>query len=144
MLSTMAQSPLTVEQILRYAVDEHGDRSVTTATREGCRKITYSELGNQASRIANKLRSTGITSDERNVLRWWLPERWVSVDEIPRTSVGKYDKKAIRARYADDDYSVLFAHGCGWSMAVARGAAFGFSTVRWTSRFRYRCCAGVP
>jgi fatty-acyl-CoA synthase len=44
-------------------------------------------------------------------LRWWLPERWVFVDEIPRTSVGKYDKKAIRARYADDDYSVLFAHG---------------------------------
>jgi fatty-acyl-CoA synthase len=44
-------------------------------------------------------------------LRWWLPERWVFVDEIPRTSVGKYDKKAIRARYADGDYGVLFAHG---------------------------------
>ena len=51
MLSTMAQSPLTVAQILRYAVDEHGDWSVTTATGEGYRKITYSELGNQASRV---------------------------------------------------------------------------------------------
>jgi fatty-acyl-CoA synthase len=68
MLSTMAQNPLTVEQILRYAVDEHGDRSVTTATREGYRKITYSELGNQASRIANGLHSMGITSDERKRL----------------------------------------------------------------------------
>ncbi|MGO8853332.1 long-chain fatty acid--CoA ligase, partial [Mycobacterium sp.] len=28
------------------------------------------------------------------VVRWWLPERWTFVDEIPRTSVGKYDKKA--------------------------------------------------
>ena len=36
------------------------------------------------------------------VVRWWLPERWTFADEIPRTSVGKYDKKTIRARYADD------------------------------------------
>ena len=40
------------------------------------------------------------------VARWWLPERWTFVDEIPRTSVGKYDKKAIRSRYADDLYEV--------------------------------------
>ncbi|MDT7768532.1 MAG: hypothetical protein QOI30_1532 [Mycobacterium sp.] len=40
------------------------------------------------------------------VVRWWLPERWTFVDEIPRTSVGKYDKKTIRSRYADDDYQV--------------------------------------
>jgi fatty-acyl-CoA synthase len=71
MLSTMAQSPLTVAQILRYAVDEHGDRSVTTATREGCRKITYSELGNQASRLANGLRRIGITGDERVATFMW-------------------------------------------------------------------------
>lgn len=40
------------------------------------------------------------------VVRWWLPERWTFVDEIPRTSVGKYDKKVIRARYADNAYQV--------------------------------------
>jgi fatty-acyl-CoA synthase len=40
------------------------------------------------------------------VVRWWLPERWTFVDEIPRTSVGKYDKKTIRSRYADDVYQV--------------------------------------
>jgi fatty-acyl-CoA synthase len=40
------------------------------------------------------------------VVRWWLPERWTFVDEIPRTSVGKYDKKTIRSRYAEDDYEV--------------------------------------
>lgn len=34
MLSTMVPSLLTVEQILRYAVDVDGDRTVTTATRE--------------------------------------------------------------------------------------------------------------
>jgi fatty-acyl-CoA synthase len=40
------------------------------------------------------------------VVRWWLPERWTFVDEIPRTSVGKYDKKTIRSRYAEDGYEV--------------------------------------
>ena len=45
------------------------------------------------------------------VVRWWLPERWTFVDEIPRTSVGKYDKKTIRSRYADNVYQVSEARG---------------------------------
>ncbi|BBZ48259.1 long-chain-fatty-acid--CoA ligase [Mycobacterium parmense] len=43
------------------------------------------------------------------VARWWLPERWTFVEEIPRTSVGKYDKKAMRSRYADHGYWVVEA-----------------------------------
>jgi fatty-acyl-CoA synthase len=43
------------------------------------------------------------------VVRWWLPERWTFADEIPRTSVGKYDKKTIRARYSEDAYTVTEA-----------------------------------
>ena len=31
------------------------------------------------------------------VARWWLPERWSFVSEIPKTSVGKFDKKRLRA-----------------------------------------------
>jgi fatty-acyl-CoA synthase len=34
------------------------------------------------------------------VARWWLPERWAFVAEIPKTSVGKFDKKELRARHA--------------------------------------------
>ncbi|WP_205874396.1 long-chain fatty acid--CoA ligase [Mycobacterium camsae] len=44
------------------------------------------------------------------VVRWWLPERWAFTDEVPRTSVGKYDKKTIRSRYTDGDYEVVEAH----------------------------------
>ena len=29
-----------------------------------------------------------------------LPERWAFIDEVPKTSVGKFDKKVLRARYA--------------------------------------------
>jgi fatty-acyl-CoA synthase len=35
------------------------------------------------------------------VTKFWVPERWAVVDEIPKTSVGKYDKKVLRAMYAD-------------------------------------------
>jgi fatty-acyl-CoA synthase len=41
------------------------------------------------------------------VARWWLPERWTFVDEIPKTSVGKFDKKVLRGRYADGDFDVV-------------------------------------
>ena len=33
--------------------------------------------------------------------KWQLPESWAFIDEVPRTSVGKFDKKVIRRRYAD-------------------------------------------
>jgi fatty-acyl-CoA synthase len=32
------------------------------------------------------------------VARWWLPERWAFLDSIPKTSVGKFDKKVLRSR----------------------------------------------
>jgi fatty-acyl-CoA synthase len=35
---------------------------------------------------------------ESLVARWWLPEDVVFVEEIPKTSVGKFDKKALRLR----------------------------------------------
>jgi fatty-acyl-CoA synthase len=40
------------------------------------------------------------------VARWWLPERWAFIEEVPKTSVGKFDKKVLRARYAEDALSV--------------------------------------
>ncbi|CAB4820840.1 unannotated protein [freshwater metagenome] len=30
--------------------------------------------------------------------KFWLPERWSFVSEVPKTSVGKFDKKVLRAR----------------------------------------------
>jgi len=43
------------------------------------------------------------------VVRWWLPERFAYVDEIPKTSVGKFDKKVLRARYSDGELEVVAA-----------------------------------
>jgi fatty-acyl-CoA synthase len=38
---------------------------------------------------------------------WWLPERWAIIDEVPKTSVGKFDKKVLRARHADGGLEVI-------------------------------------
>ena len=32
---------------------------------------------------------------------WWIPDDVVFIDEIPKTSVGKFDKKVLRDRYQD-------------------------------------------
>ncbi|QKW32790.1 long-chain fatty acid--CoA ligase [Actinomadura sp. NAK00032] len=38
--------------------------------------------------------------------KWQLPERWSFIAEVPKTSVGKFDKKVLRRRYADGDLEV--------------------------------------
>ncbi len=35
------------------------------------------------------------------VAKWWIPERWAFIREVPKTSVGKFDKKTLRALYAN-------------------------------------------
>ena len=35
------------------------------------------------------------------VAHWQLPERWAVIDAVPKTSVGKFDKKVLRQRYAE-------------------------------------------
>lgn len=34
------------------------------------------------------------------VAKWWLPDKVVFIDELPKTSVGKFDKKVLRRDYA--------------------------------------------
>jgi fatty-acyl-CoA synthase len=45
----------------------------------------------------------GFLSDR--VAKWWVPERIEFIDEVPKTSVGKFDKKVLRARLADGGVS---------------------------------------
>ena len=41
------------------------------------------------------------------VARWWLPERWTFMEEIPKTSVGKFAKLALRALHAEGKLDVV-------------------------------------
>ena len=53
-----------------------------------------------------------VTPDElraylgERVPRWQLPERWTFIDEVPKTSVGKFQKTTLRDRYAAGDLTV--------------------------------------
>jgi fatty-acyl-CoA synthase len=41
-----------------------------------------------------------------SIARWQLPERWAFIDAVPKTSVGKFDKKRLRAQYAEGTLNV--------------------------------------
>jgi fatty-acyl-CoA synthase len=38
---------------------------------------------------------------EGRVAKWWLPDRVVFIDAVPKTGTGKFDKKVVRDEYAD-------------------------------------------
>jgi fatty-acyl-CoA synthase len=40
------------------------------------------------------------------VAKWQIPERWAFIAEVPKTSVGKFDKKVLRARHEKGELSV--------------------------------------
>ncbi|HEY1740696.1 MAG TPA: long-chain fatty acid--CoA ligase [Acidimicrobiia bacterium] len=39
--------------------------------------------------------------------KWQLPENWAFIAEVPKTSVGKFDKKVLRARHEQGELTVL-------------------------------------
>jgi len=43
------------------------------------------------------------------VAKWWVPERWSFIDEVPKTSVGKFDKKVLRARREQNELEIIEA-----------------------------------
>ena len=43
------------------------------------------------------------------VAKWWVPERWSFIDEVPKTSVGKFDKKVLRVRREHNELEIVEA-----------------------------------
>ena len=41
--------------------------------------------------------------------KWQLPDVWAFIEAVPRTSVGKFDKKVLRKQYADGELEVVVA-----------------------------------
>ena len=57
--------------------------------------------------VARPEHKDSLTKDELllflrpRVATFWMPDEIVFIDEVPKTSVGKFDKKTLRQRYAD-------------------------------------------
>ena len=43
------------------------------------------------------------------VAKWQLPESWTVIGEVPKTSVGKFDKKRLRTQFREGDLDVTKA-----------------------------------
>ncbi|MEM7534733.1 MAG: long-chain fatty acid--CoA ligase [Chloroflexota bacterium] len=37
------------------------------------------------------------------IVKWWMPDHVAFIDEVPKTSTGKFDKKVLRQRHADGE-----------------------------------------
>ncbi|MDK8473024.1 long-chain fatty-acid--CoA ligase [Corynebacterium sp. MSK078] len=76
------------------------------------RPLAVTVLGEQASptiETAEKLRQ----SLRKELPSWMLPEYWTFVKSIDKTSVGKFDKKDLRAHLAEGDYNIIRLKGPG-------------------------------
>jgi fatty-acyl-CoA synthase len=40
------------------------------------------------------------------IAKWQVPERWSFIAEVPKTSVGKFDKKVLRARHENGELAI--------------------------------------
>ena len=101
--SAILTHPAVREAAVIAAPDERwGERPLACVVRAAGRSVTPEELRAHLS---------------GRVVKWWLPEQWAFVDEVPRTSVGKYDKRLLRARNAEGSLEVVV------SGAAARQAA---------------------
>jgi fatty-acyl-CoA synthase len=71
--------------------DRWGERPLAIVTLDAAAHPSFDDL---AAHLAGRLD------------RWQVPERWAELDALPRTSVGKVDKAALRELYAEDAFPV--------------------------------------
>jgi len=90
--NALAGHPAVLEACVVGVPDERwGERPLATVVLRPGATATAGELA-------------GFLVDK--IARWQLPERWAFIDAVPRTSVGKYDKKRVRADYAEGALAV--------------------------------------
>ncbi|WP_030416274.1 long-chain fatty acid--CoA ligase [Streptomyces sp. NRRL S-1448] len=87
----MAHPDVTEAAVVAVPDDKWGERPLATVVLNQGATIGYEDLkAFLGERIA----------------RWQLPERWAVIPAVPKTSVGKFDKKVLRRQYADGELDV--------------------------------------
>ncbi len=73
--------------------EKWGERPVAIVVpRDGCKgDITEAEIKAHLAAYV----------EQGKILKWWIPEKILFVDEIPKTSVGKFNKKKMRELFGD-------------------------------------------
>jgi fatty-acyl-CoA synthase len=88
----MAHESVAEAAVVAVPDDKWGERPLAAVVlKEGAEQVSWQELrAFLGERIA----------------RWQLPERWTAVPQVPKTSVGKFDKKVLRGQYAAGELDV--------------------------------------
>jgi fatty-acyl-CoA synthase len=87
---------MDAEGVLEAAViavpdDRWSERPLAAVVREAGSNVTAEQLRDRLS---------------QHLARWQLPERWTFIDEVPKTSVGKFDKKELRRRHSNGELDI--------------------------------------
>jgi fatty-acyl-CoA synthase len=90
----MAHPEVTEAAVIGVADEKWGERPLAAVVVADGASVTAAEL---RAFLAER------------VPRWQLPERWCFIDEVPKTSVGKFAKTRMREAYARGDYQVIEA-----------------------------------
>ncbi|WP_434592171.1 long-chain fatty acid--CoA ligase [Streptomyces sp. A5-4] len=87
----MAHPDVAEAAVVAVPDDKWGERPLATVVLKEGATAGYEELKSfLGGRIA----------------KWQLPERWAIIQAVPKTSVGKFDKKVIRKQYAAGELDV--------------------------------------
>ena len=82
-IEIMAHEKVHEAAVIAMSHERWGERPLACVVLEPEAELTLDELnGHLAERVA----------------KWWLPDEFAIVDEVPKTSVGKFDKKVLRRR----------------------------------------------
>jgi fatty-acyl-CoA synthase len=85
-IEIMAHPSVTEAAVIAMRHERWGERPLACVVLEADSELTLDELHEHlAPRVA----------------KWWLPDELAIVDEVPKTSVGKFDKKVLRRRLED-------------------------------------------
>ncbi|WP_406267021.1 long-chain fatty acid--CoA ligase [Actinacidiphila glaucinigra] len=87
----MAHPDVAEAAVVAVPDERWGERPLATVVLKDGSAVGYEELR---------------TFLGESVARWQLPERWAVIPSVPKTSVGKFDKKVIRRQYAAGELDV--------------------------------------
>ena len=92
MHGTMMDYPLTITALMRHGRKVHANSRILTYRRPGdIAEATFAETADRADQLAAALQRLGVQPGDR---------------EIPKTSVGKFDKKVLRQPHADGELEI--------------------------------------
>jgi fatty-acyl-CoA synthase len=91
----MAHPEVTEAAVIGIADEKWGERPLAAVVVPDGSPVTADEL---RAFLAGK------------IPRWQVPERWCFIDEVPKTSVGKFAKTRMRDAYARGDYEIIEVH----------------------------------